>query len=252
MKRVICHWTAGGYEATEFDREHYHILIEGDGKLVRGVHSILDNVSTADGRYAAHTRGCNTGSIGVAVCCMAGAQRSPFKPGEFPMLEVQWDAMVRVVAELCRFYDISVTAKTVLGHGEVQAQLGVLQFGKWDPMRLPFDPSLQQQEVGSLLRRQVKARGRVVQMSHEENYPSCWIDIPSMSFFGSGIVANGTTYVSANELREIKNLSLVLHTIPSFTFGRGLYFSCRQLANAINLPISWDTAARTVTIGGET
>jgi len=36
-------------------------LIEDDGNLVRGAHSIADNVSTTDGRYAAHTRGCNTG-----------------------------------------------------------------------------------------------------------------------------------------------------------------------------------------------
>lgn len=132
MKRIICHWTAGGYQATELDREHYHILIEGDGTLVRGNYSIADNVTTSDGKYAAHTRGCNTGSIGVAMCCMAGARRAPFQPGQYPMLEIQWNTMIQVVSELAAWYDIPVTSKTVLGHGEVQAHLGITQEGKWD------------------------------------------------------------------------------------------------------------------------
>ncbi|MDH2092725.1 N-acetylmuramoyl-L-alanine amidase, partial [Rhizobium pusense] len=40
MDRIICHWTAGTHKATEFDRGHYHILIEADGNLVRGIPSI--------------------------------------------------------------------------------------------------------------------------------------------------------------------------------------------------------------------
>ena len=44
MKRVICHWTAGQSCASALDREHYHILVEADGGLVRGTHSIEDNL----------------------------------------------------------------------------------------------------------------------------------------------------------------------------------------------------------------
>lgn len=102
MPRIICHWTAGGPKATNLDRQHYHILIEDDGDLVRGRFSIKDNESTADGVYAAHTRGLNTGSIGLAVCCMAGAQESPFAEGSHPMTERQWQVMAKAVAELCR------------------------------------------------------------------------------------------------------------------------------------------------------
>jgi hypothetical protein len=73
MQRVIFHWTAGAWKAsTSSDVPHYHILIEDDGRLVRGSYSIKDNVDTSDGRYAAHTKNCNTGSIGVSLCCMAG------------------------------------------------------------------------------------------------------------------------------------------------------------------------------------
>jgi hypothetical protein len=47
-------------------KEHYHFIIEGDGTVIKGDHDISDNVSTADDDYAAHTRACNTGSIGVS------------------------------------------------------------------------------------------------------------------------------------------------------------------------------------------
>jgi len=157
MKRVICHWSEGNYKANSTDIEHYHILIEGDGSVRGGDHTILDNVSTSDGNYAAHTLGTNTGSIGLACCCMAGCQESPFKPGSQPMKKSQWNVMVKVVAELCQFYGIPVTPTTVLGHGEVQANLGIKQKGKWDPMVWPWDTSKTRKQVGAALRQQVSA-----------------------------------------------------------------------------------------------
>lgn len=156
MRRIIVHWTAGAYKASSLDLAHYHILIEEDGRLVRGTHSILDNVFTGDSRYAAHTLRLNTGSIGVSVCCMAGASEQPFVPGSFPMKELQWNVMAQVVAELCHEYEISVTPQTVLGHGEVQANLQVSQHGKWDPMVLPWEPSLRPKQVGTKFRDLVK------------------------------------------------------------------------------------------------
>src|SRR5262245_9659283 len=63
MKRIIAHWSAGMHRASDLDKEHYHIIVEADGRLVRGDHDISDNLTTADDDYAAHTRGCNTGSI---------------------------------------------------------------------------------------------------------------------------------------------------------------------------------------------
>lgn len=158
MKRIICHWTAGGYSASENDLLHYHILIDGGGQLHRGTHSIADNVSAGDGDYAAHTRGLNTASIGVSVCCMAGAKESPFQPGNAPMKKLQWDAMIDVVAQLCQKYEIPVTPNTVLGHGEVQKNIGVVQHGKWDPMKLPFEPNLTKSQVGARLRAEVSAK----------------------------------------------------------------------------------------------
>ena len=99
MKRIICHWSEGNYKANSTDLEHYHILIEGDGTVRGGDHTIRDNVSTSDGSYAAHTRGANTASIGVSCCCMVGCNESPFKPGSQPLKKSQWDIMVQAVAE---------------------------------------------------------------------------------------------------------------------------------------------------------
>jgi len=156
MVRVIAHWTAGSYTVSSTDKEHYHFIWNGDGEPYRGDHSVTDNESTSDNDYAAHTKNCNTGSIGVSLACMAGAVESPFNAGAYPMRKAQWDAMIRGIAQLCAFYRIEVTEETVLSHGEVQATLGIAQDGKWDFTRLAWDPSVQGAKAcGDLMREQV-------------------------------------------------------------------------------------------------
>jgi hypothetical protein len=82
ISRVIVHWTAGNHRASQLDRSHYHILIESDAKLIRGIPSIaMNDAGGVSPGYAAHTLNCNTGSIGVSLCCMAGAIESPFNRG---------------------------------------------------------------------------------------------------------------------------------------------------------------------------
>lgn len=172
MDRIICHWSEGHYRANSTDLEHYHILIEGDGNVLFGDHTIDDNANTGDGDYAAHTRGANTRAIGVACCCMVGCEEQPFQPGSEPMKQTQWNSMCQVVAELCAFYSIPVTPTTVLGHGEVQKNLGAVQRGKWDPMVWPWDTSKTRAEVGSALRQQVAALlGQTGQPSSPVTFP---------------------------------------------------------------------------------
>jgi len=159
MVRIIAHWTAGAHKASEHDRQYYHLLIEGDGKLIRGIYSIADNVSTSDGRYAAHCKNCNTGSIGVSLCCMAGAIESPFNAGQYPMTSTQWDVLSTVLAELCDEYDIPAEPETVLSHAEVEGTLGIDQSGKWDFTRLAFDPAISGAKAcGDRLRSEVTAK----------------------------------------------------------------------------------------------
>lgn len=158
MRRVICHWTAGTHVAGDTDLAAYHILIEGNGRLIKGRPSISLNSGRVKSGYAAHTLNCNGGSIGVSLCCMADARERPFHAGRFPMTRTQWNALVVVVAELCRYYKIKVTPRTVLSHAEVEDTLGIKQRGKWDYARLPFDPGVVGPKAcGDKLRREVSA-----------------------------------------------------------------------------------------------
>lgn len=139
MKRIHIHWTAGGHKANETDMKSYHILVEGDGELRRGTHSIAANSSGARGPRASHTKNANTGAIGVSLCCMRQAVENPFNPGPSPLTPVQWKRAVEVVADLAERYGILVTPTTILTHAEVEPNLGIRQRNKWDISRLAFD-----------------------------------------------------------------------------------------------------------------
>ena len=156
MKRVIIHWTAGTNHASKTDKMHYHYIVEGDGSVVSGDLPPEANESTKTA-YAAHTRGLNTGSIGVSMAGMWGAKERPFNAGRWPLTNKQVKAMCKLAAQLCAKYDIPVTRETVLTHAEVQGNLGVVQKGKWDVMWLPgMDQAGHPNAVGDLLRDQIK------------------------------------------------------------------------------------------------
>ena len=161
MKRIHVHWTAGRHTANSTDKKSYHILIEGNGKLVRGDPSIKLNENPVRGSgYAAHTLNANRGAIGVSMCCMGGREvrENPFVAGPFPMTRGQWDKMIEVVAALARRYSVPVTSKTILTHAEVEPNLGITQRNKWDITSLAFDSSISgAKAVGDRLRQQVAA-----------------------------------------------------------------------------------------------
>lgn len=158
MERIIIHWTAGGNRANATDKKHYHVLIEGDGDIVSGDHPIKANKAPLSKEYAAHTLNCNTNSIGVSMCGMAGAVESPFSPGKSPITEVQFRAMIKEVAKLSRQYGIGVSPKTILTHAEVESNLGIKQRGKWDITVLPWDQKVKgAKAVGDIIRKEVSA-----------------------------------------------------------------------------------------------
>src|SRR5690606_9981387 len=124
MQRIILHWTAGTHKANATDRKAYHFLVEGDGKVIRGDPPVDANEPPVKSGYAAHTLNCNSGSIGVSLCCMGGAKESPFDPGKWPMTQTQFDAMIELVRVLAKRYGIPISAETVLSHAEVEGTLG--------------------------------------------------------------------------------------------------------------------------------
>ena len=134
---IVFHWTAGQHKASGLDKSHYHYLVQGDGSIIPGTLKPEDNISATDGRYAAHTKGANTGRIGVAVCGMMGATERPFSAGAAPINWGQINALCGLLADLCKRYSIPVGRTTVLSHAEVQPTLGIKQNGKWDICWLP-------------------------------------------------------------------------------------------------------------------
>ncbi len=157
MQRIISHWTAGTHTANAVDRRAYHFLIQGDGSIAMGDCAPEDNLNVRDGKYAAHTRGCNTGSIGVAFCAMAGAVERPFNAGRYPITAAQISAWSRLVSALAERYRIPITRQTVLTHAEVQPTLGIQQRNKWDIVWLPGMTAVGNAiEVGDRLRAMVK------------------------------------------------------------------------------------------------
>lgn len=161
MIGIVVHWSAGTHIVSALDKEHYHVIVAGDGKVFKGDHDIADNVNTADDDYAAHTRGANTKRIGLSMACMLNAVENPFNAGKFPMTKTQWDVMIRCAAELAGFYKIPVQPKAILTHAEVQSTLGIPQAGKWDITRLAFDPSIKgAKAVGDRMRAEIAAQLR--------------------------------------------------------------------------------------------
>lgn len=143
MARIHIHWTGGGHTPNSVDLAHYHVLIDGAGRPVKGKPSILANSGRIKDGYAAHTFNANTGAIGISMCGMLHARESPFYAGPNPLTQSQWDAMIRAVAQLARVYDIAVTPRTILTHAEVQTNLGIAQRQKWDIARgVPSRPDL--------------------------------------------------------------------------------------------------------------
>ena len=141
MKRIIWHHTGGAYTPNAVDRRAYHALIDGDGEVILGDSPVEANRAIRSPRdistYAAHTRGLNTGSIGIAICGMLGGEWSnPRASRHFPR-PAQVQGMLRLTADWCRKYGIPPTRKNVLSHAEVELTLGVWQRNKWD---FDYDP----------------------------------------------------------------------------------------------------------------
>lgn len=158
MKRIVWHWTAGGYTPSATDVKAYHEVIDGEGKVIKGTFPISANKGPITGdAYAKHTGRFNSDAIGISVASMRGAKERPLDVGPSPMTELQVEALVKRTAELCKEYNIEVTRENVLSHAEVQITHGVAQAGKWDITWLPGITSVGNAvEIGDLLRERVR------------------------------------------------------------------------------------------------
>ena len=156
MKRIILHWSAGGYTPSQVDFEHYHFLVLEHGDILKGKYTPEDNLNCNDGHYAAHTGGFNTGSIGIALCAMYG-YKNPKNPGNYPFLRVQGEAMWAYCATLLKKYGLKPLKDTVLTHYEVGKMLpNSTSAGKIDITFIPYEPLITADEAGDYIRNKVR------------------------------------------------------------------------------------------------
>ncbi len=156
FKRIVLHWSAGGYSPNAHDRQCYHYLIDSKGNVSNGVYPPEANLDCSDGLYAAHTGGGNTGAIGIAMCGMAKFNYSTLS-SPFLLTKLQVEAAFSFTAKLCKKYNIPVLKDTVLTHFEFGLDNPkTSSSGKIDIIYLPPYPSVHKYQVGNFIRSKVK------------------------------------------------------------------------------------------------
>ena len=156
MKRIIIHWTAGAYYPCDHDKKCYHFLVDKDGNIHEGVFKPENNLRCVNGYYAAHTGGGNTGSIGVALCAMAGFKNSK-NCGDYPITKKQFEVAMELCAKLSIKYDIPVNPNTIMTHYEFGLKHpSTSSAGKIDIIYIPPYPWVDKSETGKFIRSKIK------------------------------------------------------------------------------------------------
>lgn len=151
-RKVIVHWTAGTLQPNSIDFEHYHYLVNGDGLVIQGKYSVADNDNCQDGKYAAHCGGGNTQAIGIAMCGMSGFI-SKNRVGKYPLTSKQVERTFKLIAEVCKQYNIPIDAEHVMTHYEFgRKHPKTSSSGKIDIIYLPSHPNILEDQVGNFIR----------------------------------------------------------------------------------------------------
>lgn len=156
MKRIIIHWTAGTGSPNNIDKEHYHYLIDSKGNIINGKFAPEDNKNCVDGKYAAHTGGGNTNSIGIALCGMCGFCGES-NLGKYPLTKIQCERMFKFVAELSKKYKIIICSDNIMTHYEFGLKHpNTSSRGKIDIIYLPPFPFVSKDKVGDFIRGKIR------------------------------------------------------------------------------------------------
>lgn len=103
--KIYLHWSAGHYFQKFGD---YHINIVGDGRI----YVSTDNLA----EVLAHTYRRNSGSVGISLCCCAGATTNNL--GDEPPTPQQIEAMAQAVCAICDGLWLTIDRNHVMTHGE--------------------------------------------------------------------------------------------------------------------------------------
>lgn len=103
--KIYLHWSAGHYQQKFTD---YHVNITGDGKIYVSTDNLAD--------VLAHTYHRNSGAVGVALCCCAGATTNDL--GEEPPTAEQIESMAQATCAVADGLWLTISPDYVLTHGE--------------------------------------------------------------------------------------------------------------------------------------
>ncbi len=152
IKQIYLHWT-GGYYGQVYD--DYHINIDADGKI----YATCDLTT-----LLSHTLNRNSESIGIALCCAAGAKcyhvstPNGIDFGTQPPTYLQIDKLAQVIAILADELELPITCANVMTHAEVAAIDGYAPGSgsdiRWDLWYLPWMPQYKNVLLGGVIIRE--------------------------------------------------------------------------------------------------
>lgn len=156
-KRIIIHWTGGTNYPNITEKQHYHYLVDKDGKTHYGLFTEADNDNCNDGKYAAHTGGGNTGAIGIALCGMARYDGTHPESTDYPLTAKQFEAAMELCAKLSYKHNLKITPETIMTHYEFGVKHPqTSSAGKIDIIFIPPYPWVSKADVGSFIRSKIK------------------------------------------------------------------------------------------------
>ena len=103
---LVLHWTAGWYD--NFYPEDYHIEVGEHGEIYLSDDDLSE--------VKPHTENLNRGSVGISLCCCAGATSEDL--GEAPPTDDPIEIMAQIIATLCAELWLSIRPDIVATHGE--------------------------------------------------------------------------------------------------------------------------------------
>lgn len=119
VKYIILHWTGGNYKPSEYDKQHYQLLIDDEGRQY---------VGQPIGKVAS-TGGMN--SITYNISCCGGLDRTPITTKQF-------ESMFKTTAQILKEYNLTIDK--VYTHHEI----GLMCRNKTITKLLPYNNYLSQ------------------------------------------------------------------------------------------------------------
>ena len=157
LNKITIHWTAGRSIPNDSELKHYHCLIDSNGLLYKGFCAPEDNINVNDGKYAQHCGGGNTNNIGVAFCGCYVPKGVAVKDTKFPLTRIQVERGFKLVADLCKKYNIPIDKQHVFTHYEFGlSHPNTSSAGKIDITYMHPFPAENKNTCGDFIRSKIK------------------------------------------------------------------------------------------------